>query len=354
VTWRIENAKSGRSSCDHCDERILKGDPRFGRTGRNSVWYHLGCASKGNPSAFKPFAAEAAKLLKAAPKPKAATLGVPLRNPELEARLLANPGDLATRAVFADWLQGIGDPWGELIAYVDAGKKKEAKRVMTAHRDRFTGGLGSHLFRWKNGFVDHVSAGTGKPEKTMTLVERIFALPTTILTRHLLFPVAPDAAIAARLSACAPRSLRILFCWMSNGVSDLDLPALERLSLFSPAKDRHWPRGMAECDANGLRGLFDAKKLPKLRQLELLDPIPASIIEKLIESKLLRQLTRLQMTQSCFDAAGARLLLAHVPAFQHLKQFTASLPGNHQATFDERFAPQQAAWADEHDLESVE
>ena len=37
------------------------------------------------------------------------------RNPELERALVARPDDLASKLVYADWLQARGDPWGELI-----------------------------------------------------------------------------------------------------------------------------------------------------------------------------------------------------------------------------------------------
>ena len=38
------------------------------------------------------------------------------RNPELEQAILANPDDEAAYEVYADWLQGEGDPRGELAA----------------------------------------------------------------------------------------------------------------------------------------------------------------------------------------------------------------------------------------------
>jgi uncharacterized protein (TIGR02996 family) len=365
VSWRIDKATSDRSTCDECHKGIAKGDHRFGRTGERAIWYHLACAPQGKPRAFKPFVARAQKLLatpatkpskatrsasarQAATDPAAtikptasaragakATLGKGLpRNPELEARLLASPDDLEIRAVFADWLQSQGSPWGELIAYVDAGKKQDARRVLRKYKDHLSGGLRG--VKWRKGFIDHFGAGTGRKEKVMRRVEELCALPTALLLRELLFPAAPDDEIAARLTRCAPKRLRFLFCWLSNGVAQLEIPSLERLSLYAVSD--------VPCDPRGLKKLFDGTAFPNLRHLELLNLLEHDLVRALIDSKLLRQLTRLEMNQNSFDEVSGRMLLDHADAFSHLREFSAELVYAQQAEFDERFAAQKATW----------
>lgn len=44
---------------------------------------------------------------------KAKTASAGSRNPDLEAKIIANPDDLGAWQVYFDWLQGEGDPWGE-------------------------------------------------------------------------------------------------------------------------------------------------------------------------------------------------------------------------------------------------
>ncbi|MDQ3338972.1 MAG: hypothetical protein M4D80_27730 [Myxococcota bacterium] len=60
------------------------------------------------------------------------------RNPELEARLVAERDDPAVREVFADWLLSIGDPLGELLALVKrrANKSRHAAHRQPQRRDR--------------------------------------------------------------------------------------------------------------------------------------------------------------------------------------------------------------------------
>jgi uncharacterized protein (TIGR02996 family) len=87
-------------------------------------------------------------------------------NPVLETAIRANPDDPDAYMVYADWLQGAGDPRGELIALQAGGKADEAKKLLDEHADYFLGPLGEHqtcydgfhdkkqdAFHWKNGFI---------------------------------------------------------------------------------------------------------------------------------------------------------------------------------------------------------
>ena len=66
------------------------------------------------------------------------------RNPELEAALIADPGDRQAWAVFADWLQEQGDPRGELISLQLANKDKQAQALIEKRADYFLGKLAEH------------------------------------------------------------------------------------------------------------------------------------------------------------------------------------------------------------------
>jgi len=87
-------------------------------------------------------------------------------NAALEKAIVANPYDDAAYLVYADWLQGEGDPRGELIALQASGKKAAAKKLLDKHVDTFLGTLKDHqicydgfhdnkqhAFTWKNGFI---------------------------------------------------------------------------------------------------------------------------------------------------------------------------------------------------------
>ncbi len=74
-----------------------------------------GKAKKGKAKAAKPVKA-------AAPTGQA--------NPALEKAIIANPDDTDAYLVLADWLQGQGDPRGELIVLQQAKKTKEARSLL--------------------------------------------------------------------------------------------------------------------------------------------------------------------------------------------------------------------------------
>ena len=84
----------------------------------------------------------------------------------LEKAIIANPHDDAAYLVYGDWLQGHGDPRGELIALQAGNKDKVAKKYIKDHADYLLGPLKQHqkcyddfngkkpdAFTWKNGFI---------------------------------------------------------------------------------------------------------------------------------------------------------------------------------------------------------
>jgi uncharacterized protein (TIGR02996 family) len=89
--------------------------------------------------------------------------GVDARNPELEKAIEADPDDVNAYSVLGDWLQGQGDPRGELIALQLAGKDKQARALIEKQADYFLGGLADHqethdgedepAFEWEYGYI---------------------------------------------------------------------------------------------------------------------------------------------------------------------------------------------------------
>jgi uncharacterized protein (TIGR02996 family) len=85
------------------------------------------------------------------------------RNPALEAAIEEDPYDATAYSVLADWLQGQGDPRGELIALQLAGKDEQARALIQQQADYFLGALADHqttydddkrpAFEWKYGYI---------------------------------------------------------------------------------------------------------------------------------------------------------------------------------------------------------
>jgi uncharacterized protein (TIGR02996 family) len=85
------------------------------------------------------------------------------RNPDLEKAIEADPYDKNAYSVLGDWLQGQGDPRGELIALSLANKDKQAKALIEKQADYFLGPLAEHqhtydgeddeAFDWEYGYI---------------------------------------------------------------------------------------------------------------------------------------------------------------------------------------------------------
>jgi uncharacterized protein (TIGR02996 family) len=345
MAWRIEQAKSDRSTCRVCGMQIAKGEHRFGNDDLNATWYHLACGAEGKPRAFKPFAARAAKLMpktaKPAAKPKAAKPGK--RDRDLEARLIENPDDADARAVFADLLQSQGDPWGEIIALASAGKTKEAKKLQKQHAEALTGGFGPRLFEWRRGFIHSVKLDRIKPAQLAPMLEGIFAQRTAFLVRDLVLPIALDAAGARDVSRLAPPTIRSMFTWASDGLAHLALPSLEHLTL-------HVVRDVT-LDANALAPFFQASRLPKLRRFEVWDrPFPAPVFDAFLASKLLRQLDWLELNEGSLDRAQAQLVLAKPEVLAHVSKLSM-FESTCAEKLVKRFRSQVDAWSEASDAE---
>ena len=92
----------------------------------------------------------------------------------LWATHVANPGDLAHRAVLADALQASGDPRGEFIALqlqstLDTAAKKRTSELLAAHADEWTGPIplvSKSARRFERGFLVKLSCRAAGRELT--------------------------------------------------------------------------------------------------------------------------------------------------------------------------------------------
>jgi uncharacterized protein (TIGR02996 family) len=95
------------------------------------------------------------------------------RNRDMEAAIATSPDDAEAWLVYADWLQGEGDPRGELITVQHALETKKdkklrdrEKKIFEEHGALLLGALRKHtttmdhrrsdVFSWRRGFLDSV------------------------------------------------------------------------------------------------------------------------------------------------------------------------------------------------------
>lgn len=86
------------------------------------------------------------------------------RNAELEAAILAADHDPQAYLVYADWLQGQGDPRGELVVLQHQGRDEDAQALLDRHRALFLGRFAEQTpetfsLGWRCGFIQSASIG---------------------------------------------------------------------------------------------------------------------------------------------------------------------------------------------------
>jgi uncharacterized protein (TIGR02996 family) len=311
--WRIEPARTGRSTCRVCNRVIQEGEVRFGQDEVTATWYHLGCAAKGKPRAFKPFAAKAAEIAKQGWKqsgPKSASKKAP-RNPELEAALVQAPRDEQRRLVYADWLQSRSDPWGEIIALACAGKGKEASKLLRVHQADLTAGQSSHkeaTFFWTRGFISWIAFEPKKQERAVPLLEELLSLRAAVVLDELSLELQLNREVVELVSARSPRSLRKLNLTLGEGLGALAHPGLEALSVCIDD----------ETCLSELAGL-SGKRLPALRRLDVLSATDSSraVMQAVVDSPVLKTLQVLDVGSNLEDF-GVEVMLENAKALAHI------------------------------------
>lgn len=124
---------------------------------------------------------------------------MPISNPDLEAAILANPDDLASYLVYADWLQSNGDPRGELISVQHArlsgdtpALKKREEQLMKAQGGVFFGGLDKLLEKdgglsvtWRLGFLKSARVAREQYDSDLDVAATLTTLLRLPIAAHL-------------------------------------------------------------------------------------------------------------------------------------------------------------------------
>lgn len=319
------------------------------------------------------------------------------RNPELERAIESDPYDTTSYSVLADWLQGQGDPRGELMALQLAGKSIPALDYLAEHAARLLGPLAAHVkcydglyykpapdaFTWKYGFIhrarmsfNHYWNDVFKGELEDVL-ELLLNHPSGRFLAELTFMYNDDPSdgdlqsLIDTLARHAPASLRKLvigddvdqISWYHVGklgalwpavpglevleieagsfdLGTLELPAMRRAIFktggLSQASGKaiaaaRWPtiehlevyygddEYGGDCTIAQVLPLLARTDLPALRRLGLMDAMFSDeIAAALASSKLLPQLSYLDLRYGLLSDEGAKTIAAHRDAFAHL------------------------------------
>jgi uncharacterized protein (TIGR02996 family) len=212
-------------------------------------------------------------------------------NPELEARLLANPNDLAAYLVYSDWLIERGDPRGELIAVqaklhetpLDVILLASEEHLLKAHRGTWLGPLATIGpadlgCSWHLGFLEAVRIGPKLDLHKTSAIDfgdtfaKLLTLPHVSFLREVVvgskyyddYPTSwEDVLIAIEAHGVPPRLRRLVFdC---GGYWDISSTELGNLS-------RTYPRlgSLHELRIRmGSLELGPTVDLPELRSLEI-------------------------------------------------------------------------------------
>ena len=157
--WEIELAGS-------------KSTQKWGKTGGSVSMNSKECGSPeaANKAYDKAIAKKESEGFVLVGKPKKGRAAKPAKpaaptgqaNPALDKAILANPDDTDAYLVLADWLQGQGDPRGELIALQHAGNKKEATALLKKHPElvpTITPKPDTYNVEWAHGFLTSAHLG---------------------------------------------------------------------------------------------------------------------------------------------------------------------------------------------------
>jgi uncharacterized protein (TIGR02996 family) len=157
-------------------------------------------------------------------------------NPELEARILANPDDLSAYLVYSDWLTEHGDPRGELIAVMAklhetpkvAELEARQKKLIEDHGADWLGEFAKSpskevSFSWRLGFLDSVHFGPpendyGTLEGIPEMISAFLKMPGAAFTRSIYvgsidyddYPTSWQPTIDALKDGGVPKGLKTL------------------------------------------------------------------------------------------------------------------------------------------------
>jgi uncharacterized protein (TIGR02996 family) len=217
-------------------------------------------------------------------------------NPELEARIQANPNDRDAYAVYGDWLSERGDPRGELIAVQlgldknpdDARLREREKALLDANRGVWLAdvpfpelrrkGEETHVeVKWRWGFLDKVRIGPTESHATAELdfpdtIGKVMQLPSIGMLRELVigskshddYPTSWNDCIEKLVETGVPRALRRLEL-NRGGYWDISSTELGNLAALYPHLDK-----LEELRIEmGTMSFGDVMELPALKKLDI-------------------------------------------------------------------------------------
>jgi uncharacterized protein (TIGR02996 family) len=226
----------------------------------------------------------------------------PAQDALLEA-ILADPTDDRARLVYADALQDLGDPRGELVALqISGGKSAEAraKQLLEKHRKTWQDfGAKGARYTWARGFIDRVAA---KASVLIAAGPRMFELhPVRDLRIH-------DSGAKAPLAAILEFPLRCVTHLQVNDLTPGDLRAFAEATTLP---------NLVDLDLGGTRigklaaVLGASTAFPKLQFVHLgRAGLSNGQLADLVQGKFLANVISLGLADNPLTADGARALAA--------------------------------------------
>jgi uncharacterized protein (TIGR02996 family) len=381
----IELARSRRSSCRSCGETIPKLSLRFAEQGFNAyaneagyTFHHLACAAASRPEIFAAALAEhpgelpdqaqleatverslsrqaALRRAEAAPMRRGGDpWQIPVANkPESRdgkrvdaaryesfvAEIAAEPEETERRLVFADWLQSVGDPRGELVAVQQEKHQADKSRfdelleqeqqLLARHPDLGPTMPDGWSARWRAGFVDRLEL-TLRRETDLDRLAELLAHPSLVLVSELsLTSTESDLRpLVAALQAAPPAALRdLVLLSESYGPAHVGplAPLVEQLLRLERLTLRGVPSDLSALRSSSLRRLqidglvataqvrlseLSPSQLPALATLELELDSGASIsgLLKALPKPLLSRLESITLRRAELGKSGHQAL----------------------------------------------
>lgn len=295
------------------------------------------------------------------------------RNPELERPLFDDFESREAWQVYGDWLQQQGDPYGERIALelqLEQAKDEDKARLENRiaefeapHRSEWSGSK----TKWERGFI--VAAEIAGSKDDNDLPSTLLDSPCARFLRTLLFqPTDPKTFPSKPLEALRELLLADLVeefldidigpldPWLSAAprlehldahgsgiiIETLEHPRLERVRLTVLRMPESTVQAIGRCrlpnlehlhvefftrfnagSNDMLEDLYTGRGVPRLRRLSLQDAefLRDDVAESIATSKLLEQLTHLDLSGGTISDVGAAVILANAKRFSHLEHF---------------------------------
>ena len=106
----------------------------------------------------------------------------------------------------------------------------------------------------------------------------------------------------------------------AKSIATASWPKIERLMIWLGD-----PNYNGDCTLKDLTPILDAKGLANVKELGLMNSVfTDEIVEALVNSKILKQLERLDLSMGTMTLAGVETMLKYPKAFQHLKHLDIS------------------------------